>query len=312
MNTLRSPHPARKQLEAFGVGRLPADECAAIEAHVAECDECCAVLLGVADDTIVRLAKESTTKAFEPVKTSTSPNETPAELRDHPRYRVLGLVGVGGMGAVYKAEHRLMERLVALKVIHGEFLQNRQAVERFTREVKAAARLAHSNIVTAFDAEHEGDLHFLVMEFVEGVSLDRYVAHQGPLSAPATVRLIRQAAAGLDHAHQRGMVHRDIKPHNLMVKRTGELKILDFGLARFATGNDAAGNDDIDSDANGADEAQGLVERAGATRSDDERQRQRTIAYQPTSAGMILGTPDYLAPEQARDARSADIRSDIY
>lgn len=214
MNTPLARHPSRTELEQYGLGRLRGPACDWIESHVAECDECCAALLKLSDDTFVRLAQGAATKSLDSIARATrrAPQEIPIELRNHPRYRVLGLIGVGGMGAVFKAEHRVMERLVALKVIHSEFVDNPQAVERFKQEVKAAARLAHPNIVVAFDAEQAGGLHFLVMEFVDGVSLDRYITQHGPLNPLAAARLTRQAALALDHAHQRGMVHRDIKP----------------------------------------------------------------------------------------------------
>src|SRR5205807_730381 len=105
-------------------------------------------------------------------------------------------------------------------------------IERFRREVRAAARLTHPNIVAAFDAEQAGDVHFLVMEYVEGVSLARRLAEQGPFAVTEACEYIRQAAFGLEHAHERGMVHRDIKPQNLMLTPGGQVKILDFGLAR--------------------------------------------------------------------------------
>src|SRR5687768_15120809 len=160
------------------------------------------------------------------------------------------------MGAVYKAEHRLMRRTVALKVINPKFIQTKQAVERFRREVEAAARLHHPNIVTAFDAEQAGDLHFLVMEYVNGIDLSKLLEERGPLPVAEACEYIRQAALGLQTAHESGMVHRDIKPQNLMVSRsvatggslvackaTGEppivtkqfVKILDFGLASLVT-----------------------------------------------------------------------------
>src|SRR5262249_11871361 len=164
-----------------------------------------------------------------------------AALAGHPRYRVLELLGVGGMGAVYKAEHLRMERTVALKVVNRSLTDNPAMVERFTREVKAAAKLAHPNIVTAFDADQAGDTHFLVMEFVEGVSLSRLVAEHGRLPVAEACDYVRQAALGLQHAFARGMVHRDIKPHNLMRTPEGQVKILDFGLARFAMETPAAG-----------------------------------------------------------------------
>ncbi len=199
----------------------------------------------------------------------------PPELLNHPRYRVLALLGAGGMGAVYKAEHRLMERLVALKVMAARLLGNAAMVERFRREVKAAARLAHPNIVTAHDAEQAGDLHFLVMEYVEGTDLARVVAERGPLPVGEACDYVRQAAMGLQHAHEHGMIHRDIKPHNLMLTPQGTVKMLDFGLARLAgeAGSQPGGG---------------------------------------TAQGTVLGTVDYMAPEQADDAHQADIRSDIY
>jgi predicted Ser/Thr protein kinase len=198
----------------------------------------------------------------------------PAALLDHPRYRVVRLLGSGGMGAVYQAEHRLMERPVALKVVKQTLTDNPAMVERFRREVKAAARLAHPNIVTAHDAEQAGDTHFLVMEFVEGTSLAQLVARQGPLPVSQACDYIRQAARGLEHAHECGMVHRDIKPQNLMLTPRGQVKILDFGLARFAS----------------------ELQPAGAL----------------TASHALMGSPDYIAPEQAVDSRNADIRADVY
>src|SRR5262245_39845127 len=177
--------------------------------------------------------------------------DVPAELRDHPRYRVVGLLGVGGMGAVYKAEHQLMERVVALKVISRGLLDTPGTVERFRREVKAAARLAHPNIVTAYDADQAGSSHFLIMEYVDGISLDRLVAEHGRLPVREACEYMRQAAVGLQHAFECGTVHRDVKPQNLMLtpspfplapskgergrgEGVGQIKILDFGLARLA------------------------------------------------------------------------------
>ncbi|MBV9122592.1 MAG: SUMF1/EgtB/PvdO family nonheme iron enzyme [Planctomycetes bacterium] len=198
----------------------------------------------------------------------------PPELIGHPRYHVLGLLGAGGMGAVYKALHRPMERQVALKVISPKLMGDAGAVARFRREVKAAARLSHPNIVAAYDAEHAGDLHFLVMEYVEGQSLAALVEDKGPLPVAEACDYVRQAALGLQHAHEHGMVHRDIKPHNLMLTAGGVVKILDFGLARV-----------------------GGPAEAGATL---------------TQAGVLMGTPDYMAPEQASSPHAADIRADIY
>ena len=165
-----------------------------------------------------------------------APAGLPKELNDHPRYRVVAALGAGGMGTVYRAEHRLMDRPVALKVIRGDLLGNEAMVERFRREVKSAARLAsHPNIVAAYDAEQAGETHMLVMEFIEGTDLARVVDRRGPLPVGEACEYARQAALGLQHAFEDGMVHRDIKPQNLMRTTRGQIKILDFGLARFAS-----------------------------------------------------------------------------
>jgi WD40 repeat protein len=207
-------------------------------------------------------------------KATPLPMVVPMALVGHPRYRIVAQLGSGGMGAVFKAEHLLMRRIVALKVV-GQLSREKPGVlERFLQEVKAAAHLTHPNIVTAYDADQAGDLHFLVMEYVEGSSLAQLVKAGGPLPIIQACEYVRQAAEGLQYAHEKGMVHRDVKPHNLMLTTAGRVKILDFGLARFVS----EGN-----------EAEGLTE-----------------------PGMAMGTPDYIAPEQAMDAHSADIRADIY
>jgi eukaryotic-like serine/threonine-protein kinase len=284
-------HPTSEQLRAFAQGRLSSAEMTELEQHIAYCDSCCLHLARVPDDTLVQLAREAATQGVKaPAATRALPaakppiGEIPKELRDHPRYRVLSLVGHGGMGAVYKAEHRMMERLVALKVINPSLMANPHAVDRFNREFRAAAKLSHPNIVAAHDADHAGDLHFFVMEFVDGVSLDRLVAHNGPLSPMHAAYLIYQAAQGLQHAHEKGMVHRDIKPQNLMMTRQKKIKILDFGLIRLC-----------------ADQAMDVLTDSEPSGKPGQ-----------TTAGMVLGTPDYIAPEQVTDARTADGRADIY
>jgi serine/threonine protein kinase len=159
----------------------------------------------------------------------------PAALASHPKFKVLRPLGQGGMGAVFLAEHRVMERPVAIKVVNRALLDQPDALQRFFAEVRAAARLSHPNIVAAYDAEPAGDLHLLVMEYVEGVNLAEYLAQKGPLPVALACHFIRQAALGLQHAHEQGMVHRDVKPQNLMLTRKGQIKILDFGLARLAS-----------------------------------------------------------------------------
>jgi serine/threonine protein kinase len=277
---------------AFRLGRLPVTEGAEIDAHLHACGACRSLFDALHPDRLHALLQgtvatpaptESTPAGTPPTEAETLPPDVsvprpdagiPAELADHPRYRVLELLGSGGMGRVYKAEHRLMERLVALKVINRTYMDNPAAVDRFRREVKTAARLSHPNIVAAFDAEQVQDCHFLVMEFVEGQSLDRFVQQHGRLPVAEACDYMRQAALGLQHAWERGMVHRDIKPQNLMRTPDGQIKVLDFGLARFL--------------------AEG---KSGSAL---------------TQFGMVMGTPDYIAPEQAHDSRAADTRSDIY
>jgi hypothetical protein len=178
------------------------------------------------------------------------------------------------MGVVFRAEHRLMERVVALKILNKTLTSKPNAVDRFRQEVKMAAKLSHPNIVAAYDADQAGEVHFLITEFVEGTSLDRLLCERGAVSIPEACDWVRQAALGLQHAVERGMVHRDIKPANLLLTRQGQIKILDFGLARF------------------------MSESAGAAPL--------------TQSATLVGTPDYVAPEQAREPRSADIRADIY
>jgi putative intracellular protease/amidase len=288
-------HPRPEELADFAVGRLAPAERAEIERHLARCPHCSQLLREVPNDTFIeRLRKANAPQANTPAPTgATRPGgaaadpKVPVELANHSRYRIVRALGAGGMGMVFQAEHRLMERPVALKVINPDLLSDPLAVERFRREVKAAARLTHPNIVTAHDAEQAGKLHFLVMEYVEGVSLAAYAEKRRPLPVAHACHFVRQAAAGLQHAHDQGMVHRDIKPQNLMLTRKGQVKILDFGLARFVRERDFP-----DQPA----QAQSMPGSVSGLTSHD----------------AVLGTPDYIAPEQASNARSADIRADIY
>lgn len=279
-------HPSANRLGAFVSGRLSPEEASDIELHLSECKQCCETLVSLsADDTFVDLLHEAGNAADRlgdaASKVIASRDSIPSALANHPRYEFIERIGAGGMGDVYAVRHRVMNRIVALKVINQRLVQHPQAVERFRREVHAAAQLSHANIVAAFDAEQAEDLHFLVMEHVAGKNLAEHVADRGPMPVAEACDAIRQAAIGLQYAHEQGMIHRDIKPHNLVIGEDGTVKVLDFGLATLAS--------QPSSDALPASEKGAL-----------------------TSTGSIIGTPDYISPEQAGDAHSADMRSDIY
>ncbi len=286
----QTTHPSPEELVAYSLGQLSRDEAAIIESHISECQPCCETIVGLSsDDTFVALLQEArqlppdqmVDQQDQSTKSSASLLDVPGPLAEHPRYEIISLIGKGGMGDVYKAKHRMMERAVALKIINRELVRESDAVDRFHREVKTAARLSHPNIVTAYDAEQAGDVHFLVMEYVFGVDLAHTVKNHGALSIAEACDYVRQAAIGLQYAHEMGMVHRDIKPHNLMVTADGTVKILDFGLASLAP----------------------------EALSDADTVQARSDL---TAAGSIMGTPDFISPEQAGDPHAADIRSDIY
>src|SRR5262249_45066144 len=151
-------------------------------------------------------------------------------------YVLLERLGEGGMGAVFKAKHWKLKRVVALKLIRKERLGNAEGVRRFLREIRAAAQLDHAHVVRAYDAEEVEGTYLLAMEFVPGTDLAKLVKQRGPLPVSQACDYVRQAALGLQHAHQRGLVHRDVKPSNLLLTADGNtVKVLDLGLARLTT-----------------------------------------------------------------------------
>lgn len=298
-------------LRDYLLGKLPDEQSDLINSHLNECGTCEATVAGLdsALDTLtsglkapapVAVPQSSGTanqepelavalervKALEasgssrsvkqgPAASKSSPEQPPVILRD---YRLLEPIGVGGMGTVFKAVHTRLDRLVAVKLLPARRLGDGQAVIRFQREMRVIGQLSHSAIVQATDAGEVDGTHFLVMEYVEGMDLNRVCRLCGQLSVANACEIARQAALGLEYAHQQGVVHRDIKPSNLMLSVLGtsqvSVKLLDLGLALLS--GVQAPVDDL------------------------------------TTVGQLMGTLDYMAPEQFEDSHQVDVRADIY
>ena len=301
-----APCPSREQLADLALGRLPEPEMVPLFEHASSCGHCQAVLeeldrlpdellTGVRDaasreadsedqeleDLIARVEVLRPGAASRPGGPSNGA-DLPEQLG---QYRLLEKLGQGGMGTVYKALHTKLKRAVALKVITDRRLHSPDAIARFHKEMEAVGGLDHPNIVRAHDAGEAGGRHFLVMEFVEGKNLAQLVRSAGPLSAANACEVIRQAAIGLGNAHEHGLVHRDVKPSNLMLTPDGTVKVLDLGLARLR-----------------AQEAEPDTIYA------DDTQRSGDV----TSVGQVLGSRDFMAPEQKLDSREVDPRADVY
>ncbi|HSQ56686.1 MAG TPA: serine/threonine-protein kinase, partial [Gemmata sp.] len=197
------------------------------------------------------------------------------------RYQLLDLLGEGGMGRVYKARDTRLDRYVAIKIIRKDKLTHPAAAARFGQEIQALAKMArHPNVVEVYDADTSGDTHFYAMELIDGCDLTRIIRDRGPLPFAEACDTIRLAALGLQHAFEAGLVHRDIKPSNIIVSRVGrQVKLVDLGLAR-------------------------LIEHESLTGGQEK--------LRITQDGFVIGTPDFLAPEQARNPTAVDIRADIY
>ena len=291
-----STHPHcfdRSELVEFTLGKLPALKLERIAAEVETCPRCQALLEtldGLEDSVItdlkghtgplppdpqlqeqIQAAEEISRVVWGDVRASVPDEPPPARLG---QYEILEQIGRGGMGTVYKAVHIRLKRAVAIKVLPTCRLQDPQAVARFQREMEAVGQLDHPNLVRAHDAGEAEGQHFLVMEFLDGIDLARLVRRHGPLVMADACEVVRQAAVGLQYAHEHGLVHRDVKPSNTMVATAGQVKVLDLGLARLIA-ETAPGND-------------------------------------MTATGQIVGTGDFIAPEQGQDPRQADARSDIY
>jgi serine/threonine protein kinase/formylglycine-generating enzyme required for sulfatase activity len=302
MEPRASVHPADETLVSYGLGKLDDTLAETVNKHLEQCVPCRRRVAELSSDSFIgrlrdaqprpgdvptrprtivepdpprpsRVAGKQASSAVPPAAS----DALPPELANHPQYEILRELGRGGMGVVYLARNKLMDRLEVLKVLNKEMLAKQGRADRFLREIQSAARLHHPNVVAAYTALQIGDLLVFAMEYVEGDDLAKLVRARGPLPVVNACYFAYQAAQGLQHAHERGMIHRDIKPGNLILFRDGKkavVKILDFGLAKVTS----------------------------------ERGLDRTL----TQEGQMLGTPDYIAPEQTLDAQKADIRADIY
>jgi len=250
--------PSHDELADYLAKALAEDVAARIRAHLDACAECRGTLEALGHGRRLPSMSAADAPVFESLG----------------EYELVEKLGAGGMGTVYKAWHTELERMVALKVLSEDQMQDQRAVARFRREMKAVGRFDHPNIVRAHDAREIDGTYFLVMEYVDGMDLAELVARVGPLPVADACHLVRQAALGLQCAAEHGMVHRDIKPSNLILAADGQLKILDLGLARIHTVG--------------------------------------PVAEAMTAVGQVMGTPDYMAPEQVSDSHAVDIRADVY
>ena len=285
--------PGRDILAALTLGKLPLEEIERLGRHIEACPTCQGVLEsldGIEDSVVADIRGQAgplppNPELEERIRDAQEISrvvwqERPADGPEEPlparlgQYEIIERIGRGGMGTVYKALHPHLKRIVAVKVLPQERLRDPQAVVRFKREMEAVGRLDHPHLVRAHDAGEADGQHFLVMEYLDGTDLRKLARERGPLPVADACEFIRQAALGLQHAHEHGLVHRDVKPSNLMITSDGTVKVLDLGLARLM------------------DEA--------------------IPAGDMTSAGQIVGTADFIAPEQGQDTRNADARSDIY
>ena len=297
--------PSEQQLVDYLLGKLSDSDSDTVENHLMTCQSCQQSSLQLHDrddafvrslrrppavdhyaneserqealfrsQSIVRDSMKSVTHAGD--KGDPQEKSTRRRVRD---YEVLKKLGEGGMGKVYLAVHRKLGKQVALKVLPPPRIVNKQAVARFKQEMKAIGRLEHPNIVRALDAGEVAGRHFLVMEFIDGQNLANLVRDRGPLSVLQAIECTIMAARGLEYAHQQGVIHRDVKPSNLLLDKTGNVKVLDLGLAHLE------------------------YEHSPADSSPSN-----TL----TSSGQMMGSAGYMAPEQADDPHHAGRQADVY
>ncbi|NQT17263.1 MAG: protein kinase [Planctomycetes bacterium] len=292
--------PKHEELSAYLVGNLDDERTSHVTSHVDDCPECQATVADLAEvaETLIGSLRgplpedpnESEAECREVIAlvedfgrdpsrfgdlqdSQEAPDE--AELGHVREYQLLAELGKGGMGTVYKALHTKLGKVVALKVLPAERVRHADAVARFEREMKAVGALEHPHIVRATDAGEADGVHYLVMEYVPGVDLSSVLKRHGPMPVADACEVARQAAVGLEHAHQHGLIHRDVKPSNLILSGSGQVKILDLGLALLSSQVMGEGGE-------------------------------------LTSSGQMMGTLDYMAPEQGGDSHEVDARADVY
>jgi serine/threonine protein kinase len=294
VDTHEAPHPTDRTLSSYGLGKLDDRSADVVNKLPEQCADCRKRVAEMSPDSFLGRIREAqkpgghsmsepsqpgATKSYKATNVPAPPpaNRLPPGLADHPDYEIKRELGRGGMGVVYLAHNKWMGRDEVLKVMGRHIMERPGVLERFQREIRAVAKLRHPNIVTAYHATRIEESLVFAMEYVAGADLAKLVKAKGPLPVGYACNFIHQAALGLQHAHEEGLVHRDIKPGNLMFSNKGgkvTVKVLDFGLAR-------------------------------ATR--DEK-----VDTALTSEGQALGTHDFIAPAQILNAPGVDIRADIY
>ncbi len=275
----------RESLKLYLAGWSDPDESAEIEAHLLDCNACEQTIVSLESDpdTLVDLVKNVERNSIRSPGEDVPRNEfrsleNEMELNEFRStvgpYELLRPLGQGGMGAVYLATHQSLGKQVAIKLLPIRPFRNEHYAARFLREIRTAGKLNHASIVSATDAGEHNGIHFLVMEYIDGLDLSRIVRATGPLSISDACAAMRDVALGLSYAHSEGIVHRDIKPSNLILSNNGQVKILDFGLAQVSLWDE--------------------------------------VSAELTTVGQLLGTLDYMAPEQAENPEAVDYRADLY